>query len=84
MADISAMAQDAALDSLDLQVRKAAQAKQVRRSLWVDQTQWASSLKAAVKRFPTVGDGVICGPNLKDKLEAYRFNCKAMETTTYT
>ena len=83
LADISVLAQDAAIDSLDLQARQAAQAKWIRRSLWVDQTSWAPSLKAAVKRFPTVGDGTICGPNLKDKLEAYCLTSKALQATSF-
>ena len=79
--EVAVLAQDACLDMLDLQARQAAEAKWVRRSLWIDQTRWAPSIKTAVKRFPTVGDGSLCGPNLKDKLESYRLTSKALDVT---
>lgn len=81
--DMSILAQDAALDSLDLQARQAAGSKWVKRSLWLDQTRWAPSIKDALKHFPTVGDGTICGPNLKDKLESYRLTSKALEASHF-
>ena len=83
LADMSILAQDAALDSLDLQARQAAGSKWVKRALWVDQTKWAGSIKDAVKQFPTTGDGTICGPNLKDKLESYRLTSKALEASHF-
>jgi hypothetical protein len=79
--DVSVLAQDAAMDALDLQAREAAGAKWIRRSLWVDQTRWSTSLKAAIKQFPITGDGTLCGPLLKDKLESYRVTSKALDAT---
>lgn len=81
MSEVCVLAQDATLDSLDLHARQAAEAKWVRRSLWVDQTRWAPSIKTAVKRFPTIGDGTLCGPPLKAKLESYRLTSKALAAT---
>ena len=81
LVDVSILAQDAAMDALDLQAREAAEAKWIRRSLWVDQTAWPGTVKAAVKRFPIVGDGSICGPLLKEKLESYRLTSKALAAT---
>ena len=72
LVDVSILAQDAAMDALDLQAREAAEAKWIRRSLWVDQTAWPRMVKGAIKRFPIVGDGSICEPLLKEKLESYR------------
>ena len=83
LTEMSILAQDAALDNLDLQARQAAGSKWVKRSLWVDQTKWASSIKDAVKQFPTTGDGTLCGPNLKDKLESYRLTSKALEASHF-
>ena len=82
--DVAVFAQDAAIDTLDLQARQAAEAKAVRRSMWVDLTRWAQTIKTAVKRFPTVGDGTLCGPNLKDKLESYRLTSKALEASHFS
>jgi hypothetical protein len=76
---VAVLAQDAALDNLDLQARQAAEAKWIRRSVWVDLTRWPASVKTAVKSFATVGDGSICGPALKDQLESYRLTTKALE-----
>ena len=84
LAEVSVLAQDAAMDTLDLQARQAAEAKWIRRSMWIDQTRWSPSLKTAVKRFPTSGDGSLCGPNLKDKLESYRLTSKALEASSYS
>jgi hypothetical protein len=79
--EVCMLSQDAALDSLDLAARITAEAKWLRRSMWVDQTSWAATLKNSVKRFPTVGDGTLCGPQLKDKLEAYRLTSKALDAS---
>lgn len=79
--DMSVLAQDAAMDSLDLQAREAAEAKFIRRSLWVEQTRWAPSLKTAIKHFPISGDGSLCGPQLKEKLEAYRVTSEALDAS---
>ena len=81
LSEVSVLAQDAALDHLDLHARMAAEAKWSRRVLWVDQTRWAGTLKTSIKRFPTVGDGTLCGPQLKQKLESYRLTCKALEAS---
>ena len=81
LSDVSVLAQDAALDHLDLHARMAAESKWARRVLWVDQTRWANTLKTSIKRFPTVGDGTLCGPELKTKLESYRLTCKALEAS---
>ena len=83
LADMSILAQDAALDSLDLQARQAAGSKWIKRAMWVDQTKWAGAIRDAVKQFPTTGDGTTCGPNLKAKLESYRLTSKALEASHF-
>jgi hypothetical protein len=81
LSEVSILAQDACLDMLDLQARQAAESKWIRRATYVDLTHWPTFIKNAVKRFPTVGDGSLCGPNLKDKLESYRLTSKALDVT---
>jgi hypothetical protein len=55
--EVLVLTQDANMDNVDLQVWEAAEAKWVRRSIWVDQTKWAASLKGAIKQFPVMGMG---------------------------
>ena len=66
------MAQDAALDTLDLQLREAAIATGMRRNMWLQQTSWSEGLQEEAKRYPITGDGNLCGPRLKERLESLK------------
>ena len=81
MREVSSLAQDACMDQLDLQAREAANSKGIRRSLWLDQTKLNPAVKTKLKRQPTVGDGTLCGPQLKSVLEAYRLTLKALDAS---
>jgi hypothetical protein len=73
------MAQDGALDTLDLQLREVANATMLRRTMWLDNTSWSDAIKNEVKRFPISGEGSLCGPKLKDTLESLRLTSKALD-----
>jgi hypothetical protein len=76
IAEALVMAQDAALDTLDIQLRGVAQATSMRRSMWLEQTSWSPAIKGEVKRYPISGDGTFCGPKLKSTLESLRLTAK--------
>ena len=75
------LSQDATLDILDLQVRQAHGIKSTRRHMWLNATRWDDDVRDVIKAFPIAGDGVMCGPELKPTLEAYK---KAEETLEVT
>ena len=75
------LSQDATLDVLDLQVRQAHGIKSTRRHMWLNATRWDDDVRDVIKAFPIAGDGVMCGPELKPTLEAYK---KAEETLEVT
>jgi hypothetical protein len=77
--DTLLVTQDCALDQLDFQLREAANSKWCRRFPWVDQTHLSAVIKAEVKRFPIMGDGLLCGSQLKDTLESLRLSSKALD-----
>ena len=72
------LAQDAALDQLDLFARVAANAKSQRRLLWLQPSPWSKQLKDMVMRFPIEG-GLVCGSKLLDTLEECKNFDEALE-----
>jgi hypothetical protein len=77
------LAQDAALDQLDLWARAASNAKAQRRLLWLQPTAWSKQLKDQVMRFP-IESGLVCGSRLSDTLQEYKTFDEALERVETT
>lgn len=65
------IAQDAAIDELDLFGRMAANAKHQRRVLWLEPTKWNRDLQDRVLKFPFVS-GQLFGDKLYDTVNEYK------------
>ena len=72
------LAQDAALDQLDLWARVSSNAKSQRRLLWLQSSPWSKQLKDMVMRFPIEG-GLVCGSRLLETLEECKNFDEALE-----
>ena len=77
------LAQDAALDQMDLWARAAANAKAQRRLLWLQPSQWSKQLKDQVMRFP-VESGLVCGSRLGSTLEEFKTFDETLERVEAT
>jgi len=73
------MGNDGLVDLLDLQARQVSNAVMMRRSMWLEYTDWSDAIKNEIKRFPISGDGSLCGPQLKESLESLRLTAKALD-----
>ena len=73
------MGNDGLVDLLDLQARQVSNAVMMRRSMWLEYTDWSDAIKNEIKRFPISGDGTLCGPQLKESLESLRLTAKALD-----
>ncbi len=74
------LAQDAALDQLDLYARIAANAKSQRRTWWLEQTKWDKDLRERVVKFPIVS-GQLFGEKLFDTVSEFKDFDEALEHT---
>ena len=75
------LAQDAAMDQLDLQAREAAQAKWLRREVWVAPTDWFEHIKNKISALPVLGNGLMCGSELGKLLHDYKKSDKDLAAT---
>ncbi len=54
------MAQDARMETLDLEARQIANIRLARRQLWLAKTHWSEDVKDQVRWAPISGDGKLC------------------------
>jgi hypothetical protein len=76
-------AQDAALDTLDLEARQTFFVKSARRHLWLLPTRWDNDVRDVIESFPIGGEGVLCGPRLTETLKDYKLADEALEVTEH-
>jgi hypothetical protein len=77
------LAQDAALDTLDLEARQAFFVKSARHHLWLLPTRWDNDVRDVIESFPIGGEGVLCGPWLKETLKDFKLADEALEVTEH-
>ena len=74
------LAQDAAMDQLDLNARIAANAKYQRRMFWLQPTKWTRDLSDQVLKFPIVS-GKLFGDKLYETVHEFKEFDEALEHT---